>query len=270
MKEFTTRNLTAVILILLAYIWIRFTSELVFSIVLFFIISMAAIEWVRLCRPEMHHFAVSGTAALLVAASFTFGKPELADTISLLVFLFGVYFLLRIRRVEQLATFIRDFAVHTGLVFYLFIPLYYLLRLKQLGPNYLFFLMAVIAIGDSFAYFVGSLWARYGKRIPIYPVASPKKSLQGLIAAVLFAAASAIPVLAIFPLPVARSTAVWSAAILGLLSQLSDPVESLFKRAAGRKDSGSVLPGHGGVLDRVDSYIFCAPALYALARFVWV
>ncbi|HDP95681.1 MAG TPA: hypothetical protein ENN40_10035 [Candidatus Aminicenantes bacterium] len=269
MKEFAARNLTALVLILLAYVWIRFSSELAFSIVLFLLIGAAALEWVRLCRPVMHHFAVTGTAALLVASSFTFKTPELADTICLLVFLFGAYFLVRIRRTEQLASFVRDFAIHTGVVFYLFIPLYYLLRLKQLGPNYLFFLLAVIAVGDSFAYFVGSLWARYGKRIPIYPVASPKKSLQGLIAAVLFAAAAAIPVLAIFPLPVAQSTAIWSAAILGLLSQLSDPVESLFKRAAGRKDSGSILPGHGGVLDRVDSYIFCAPALYALARFVW-
>ena len=270
MKEFVARNLTALVLIILAYIWIRFTSELAFSIVLFIVIGAAAMEWVRLSRPVMHHFAVIATAGLLVASSFTFGIPELADTICLLVFIYGLFFLLYIRRAEQLGSFVRDFAIHTGVVFYLFIPLYYLLRLKQLGPNYLFFLMAVIAIGDSFAYFVGSLWARYGKRIPIYPVASPKKSLQGLIAAVLFAAASAIPVLAIFPLPVTRSTAVWSAAILGLISQLSDPVESLFKRAAGRKDSGAVLPGHGGVLDRVDSYIFCAPALYALARFVWI
>ncbi len=270
MKEFALRNLTALVLIILAYAWIRYTSVVGFSVVLFLIIAAAAVEWIRLCRPLMHHYAVTGTAALLVACSFTFNIPEITDTLSILVFLFGLYFLLRVRKPEELGSFVRDFAIHAAVVIYLFIPLYHLLRLKQMDANYLFFLFAVIAIGDSFAYFIGSLWSRFGRRIAIYPVASPKKSLQGLIAAVLFAGLSAVPVLAIFPLPVDRITAVWSAALLGLISQLSDPVESLFKRAAGSKDSGSILPGHGGVLDRVDSYVFCAPALYALIRFVWV
>jgi len=270
MKEFAARNLTALVLIALAYAWVRYTSVLLFSIILLLLIAAAAVEWIRLCRPAMHHYAVTGVAAVLVASSFTFDIPELGDALMLAVFIFGFYFLVRIRRQEQLANFVRDFGIHVGVVLYLFLPLYHLLRLKQLGPNYVFFLLAVIAVGDSFAYFIGSIWARYGRRISVYPVASPRKSLQGLVAAVVFAAASAFPVLAIFPLPVNRLTAVWGAALLGLLSQLSDPVESLFKRAVRSKDSGAILPGHGGVLDRVDSYIFCAPALYALARFVWM
>jgi phosphatidate cytidylyltransferase len=60
-----------------------------------------------------------------------------------------------------------------------------------------------------------------------------------------------------------------SAAVIGLFSQLSDPVESLFKRSAGQKDSGTLLPGHGGILDRLDSYIFCAPLLFFLIKYFW-
>jgi len=270
MKEFAVRNLTALILIPLAYAWVRYTSIPVFSLLLLLIVGAAAMEWINLCRPRMHHYLVTGLAALLVAASFTFNIPSLAEALCLIVFVFGIYFLIKIRRVEQLDSFVRDFGIHASAVLYLFLPLYYLLRLKQMGPNYVFFLLAVIAIGDSFAYFVGSFFARLGRRVQVYPVASPRKSLQGLLAAVVFAALAAIPVTAIFPLPIARVTAVWSAAVIGLLSQLSDPVESLFKRQARQKDSSGILPGHGGVLDRVDSYIFCAPALYALAHYVWI
>ena len=111
-------------------------------------------------------------------------------------------------------------------------------------------------------------------RHKIYPVASPKKSLEGLIAAILTAGLQRLAV----ALCCSRSrlsgcpstlAAMITAAVIGLFSQLSDPVESLFKRAAGQKDSGTLLPGHGGVLDRVDSYIFCAPLLFFLILYFW-
>ncbi|MEI6614855.1 MAG: phosphatidate cytidylyltransferase, partial [Chrysiogenales bacterium] len=149
--------------------------------------------------------------------------------------------------------------------FYLYLPLYFLLELKKLGANFLFFLILVIAIGDSGAYFVGSVFGKH----KIYPVASPNKSLEGLIAAVLTAALSGWLSIWLFPITVKLSTAMISAAVIGLFSQLSDPVESLFKRAAGQKDSGTLLPGHGGILDRLDSYIFCAPLLFYLIKYFW-
>ena len=106
-------------------------------------------------------------------------------------------------------------------------------------------------------------------RHKIYKLASPKKSLEGLIAAILTAGLSGWLALVLFPVPAAVPAAMLTAALIGLFSQLSDPVESLFKRAADQKDSGRLLPGHGGVLDRVDSYIFCAPLLYFLVAYFW-
>ena len=75
----------------------------------------------------------------------------------------------------------------------------------------------------------------------------------------------------IFPLKVQLnvSTVVVTGGIIAILSQLSDPVESLFKRVADKKDSGILLPGHGGILDRLDSYIFCAPALFYIIKYFW-
>ncbi len=129
----------------------------------------------------------------------------------------------------------------------------------------MFFLIAVIAVGDSGAYFVGSAIGKH----KIYPVASPNKSLEGLIAAVITAGLTGWLCIIIFPVKVELPYAIATAAVIGLFSQLSDPIESLFKRAAGQKDSGSLLPGHGGILDRVDSYIFCAPLLFYIIQYLW-
>jgi len=179
----------------------------------------------------------------------------------------GLYFLVATRSKERLQSFVRDIGIHYLAIFYLYIPLYFMFQLKELGPNYLFFLILVIAIGDSAAYFIGSAFGKH----KIYPVASPNKSLEGLIAAIIFAAFSGWLSLLIFPLPapVKIWVAVVTGGIIGLFSQLSDPIESLFKRAAGEKDSGSILPGHGGFLDRIDSYIFCAPVLFYLVKYLW-
>ena len=123
----------------------------------------------------------------------------------------------------------------------------------------------VIAVGDSGAYFVGSFIGKH----KIYPIASPKKSLEGLIAAVVFASVSGWLSTMIFPVRLGVLKALITGGVIGLLSQVSDPIESLFKRAGNKKDSGSILPGHGGVLDRLDSYILCAPALFFLIKYFW-
>jgi len=155
--------------------------------------------------------------------------------------------------------------IHLLMIFYLYIPLYFMLKLKELHPHYLFFLIFVIAIGDSAAYFLGRIFGKH----KIYPVASPKKSLEGLIAAIVFAAGSGWLSILIFPVEVKVWLAVVTGGLIGLLSQVSDPIESLFKRAANQKDSGTLLPGHGGILDRVDSYIFCAPILFYIIQYSW-
>lgn len=125
------------------------------------------------------------------------------------------------------------------------------------GPAGVFALLALIWVADSAAYLFGR---RYGRRRLASRV-SPGKSWEGLLAAVLASA--------VFALSSATWVAVpggmrWHYALLAvgvvLLSVVGDLTESLFKRVAGLKDSGSLLPGHGGVLDRVDSLTAAAPA----------
>ena len=117
---------------------------------------------------------------------------------------------------------------------------------------------------DSMAYFVG----RAVGRRPLAPRISPKKTWEGTIGGAAFAvAAGALLKLTILPF-LTWPHAVALALICGVLGQLGDLAESKMKRAVGVKDSGTLLPGHGGMLDRFDSMIVVAPAVYLYLRYV--
>lgn len=265
LKEFITRTITAFVLIIIAYVLIQYVPPKWFSLLLYFVICVGAHELVKLTKPATYSMTLIFLHGLIVACYFTLKQPDLALGMMIILVSTGIFFLFSTRQKEKLPTFVRDIAIHFLTIFYLYLPLYYMFELKQLGPNYLFFLIFVIAVGDSGAYFVGSA---IGKT-KIYPVASPNKSLEGLIAAIITAGLTGWLCLLVFPVKVDPWIAVGTAALIGLFSQLSDPIESLFKRAAGQKDSGNILPGHGGILDRVDSYIFCAPVLFYIIKYLW-
>jgi len=127
---------------------------------------------------------------------------------------------------------------------------------------YLLFLMATIWALDTIAYFVG---VKFGKH-KLFPSVSPKKSVEGAIAGFIFCllAAGIFGHYAGFDIVHSLSLG----AIIGVVAQLSDLVESLIKRDVGVKDSSALLPGHGGVLDRLDSFILTAPVFYYYL--VWV
>lgn len=137
---------------------------------------------------------------------------------------------------------------------YFVAPIVALVLLQQVDPWLLFLLYAIVWLGDSAAFYVGTAWGR--RRFA--PVVSPKKSWEGAIAGFLVGLAA---------------TAIWSlwrldrldlallavAAVTAAAAQIGDLVESLIKRGAGVKDSGQTLPGHGGLLDRMDAMLFAAP-----------
>ncbi|MCB1161507.1 MAG: phosphatidate cytidylyltransferase [Candidatus Krumholzibacteriia bacterium] len=128
------------------------------------------------------------------------------------------------------------------------------------GGHWFLFAAGVTWLGDTFAYFVGSVWGRHSLRSPV----SPRKSVEGVLGGLGGAVLSAW-VLAPYW---ARFLSPWQIVVVGLLlsaaGQLGDLFESLLKRDSAIKDSGSILPGHGGFLDRVDSMLFSIPVFYYL------
>ena len=134
------------------------------------------------------------------------------------------------------------------------------------GPHpvaHIFFLVIVIATNDIGAYFVG----RSVGRRPLAPSISPSKTVEGLVGGFLLGGVVAA-VLAVFPPweEIGIERALVTAALIGLLVPIGDLAESMVKRSLGVKDMGSVLPGHGGMLDRIDGFLLAVPAVYLLFR----
>ena len=143
----------------------------------------------------------------------------------------------------------------------------YLVSLRGLegGRNWIFLALFVTFASDTAAFFTGRALGRH----PLAPQISPGKTREGAIGGVL--GAILVSLFFVLPTPLSLSPYLnWGQAILlGILvsvfGQLGDLVESLFKRNMGAKDSGKLLPGHGGVLDRMDSIVFAGIVVYYFA-----
>ena len=132
------------------------------------------------------------------------------------------------------------------------------------GKEYIFFVLLVIWVGDTAAYYVGSKWGRH----KLAPQTSPSKTIEGAVANLIGGILGAFLAREWFLSSWGLMNTLLVGILLNGLGQLGDLSESLLKRGCGVKDSGSLLPGHGGVLDRLDSLIFSVPALYYYCYFI--
>jgi phosphatidate cytidylyltransferase len=139
-----------------------------------------------------------------------------------------------------------------------------LLFLRERGGYWVLLAMLVTWLGDSAAYFVGRSIGRH----KLYPIVSPNKSVEGAIAGLFGSMAGALLARFLFlpSLPLTSGLAV--AAFAGALGQMGDLSESLIKRSCGVKDSGRIVPGHGGILDRIDALLFAGPVIWLYAEWV--
>lgn len=135
---------------------------------------------------------------------------------------------------------------------------------RDFGPGWVLLVLSIAWLADTGGYFAGR---RFGRR-KLYPAVSPNKTWAGLYGA-LAGGTLAGAVASIWYLP---SLPLVHGLLLGLLGggigQLGDLVESLLKRSVGAKDSGCIIPGHGGILDRIDALLFVSPVTYLYA--IWV
>jgi phosphatidate cytidylyltransferase len=126
------------------------------------------------------------------------------------------------------------------------------------GKMWLFFLLVVIFASDTGAYYAG----RYFGRHKLYEAISPNKTWEGAIGGLLLSLILSTLFLRIFPFHSLGLETIFLIIALSISGQIGDLVESMLKRNHGAKDSGAILPGHGGILDRIDGLLFAIPVLY--------
>jgi len=260
---------TSIVLLSFVFLCVQFFSPLLFFLVLQALIFATLLEFYNLAskrglRPQKTFGIV---LSLIVGISFYFESfsLELAFFISLL--LAALYFVLSINKIEKLPGFPSSIALTLFGPLYISFTLNFFFPLReQEGPFIIYFLFAVIFLGDTGAFVIGKLFGRH----KLAPVASPKKTWEGSFGGIFIACLGGILAQQVL----LHNMPLWKAILLAFLvhavAQISDPLESLFKRAAGVKDSSNLLPGHGGFFDRVDSLILAAPFLYFLVKYVGI
>ncbi|OYU79092.1 MAG: phosphatidate cytidylyltransferase [Flavobacterium sp. BFFFF1] len=136
--------------------------------------------------------------------------------------------------------------------------------LKTYSPKIMLGVFIIIWTNDTFAYIVGKSIGKH----KLFERISPKKTIEGFLGGVLFAVLAGYLIsrfyIAPSPIHLQKSIIIWAitAFVVSVFGTIGDLVESKFKRIAGVKDSGKIMPGHGGILDRLDSVIFAAPFIF--------
>lgn len=289
------RIATAVVLIPVVLLLILRAPVPVVAVVAAAVALIAAQEFLKLTESygvqplRLSTYIFVGLLFLLLAASSAIEAPQL----SALKFLFGLAFAsaispflfltIAMRRAHLSAAYPAAAASAFAFV-YVALPMAMVAQLRQqfAGAFWLFYLLLVVWSGDIFAYFVGRSLGRH----LMAPRISPKKTWEGALASL---AASLVvgSLLAGHALQISslllrlglierrdgmfglEKPEAWPIILLtvavNVAAQLGDLVESLIKRGAGAKDSGTILPGHGGILDRIDALLFAAPLLWMWA-----
>ena len=216
-----------------------------------------------------------GATDLLSTSSFTYFGLAFAVLAPFIFLAIGMYR-------SDLASAFPAARVSVFAFLYVALPMASLLQLREQwqGSFFLLYLLLLVWAGDIFAYFIGKPFGRHR----MSPRVSPNKTWEGAIASVIASVAVGIlmfhhaqPISSVLMQAhlIERQNGIFGqtslisvivlSIVLNIAAQLGDLVESLIKRGAGVKDSGAILPGHGGMLDRVDALLFAAPVLWCFS-----
>ncbi len=268
-KDLVTRagaGIVYILIILLGVLGGRFSFLAVFAAIL----GTGLFEFYRMVEKDTSH-AISKIfniilGELIFISVFLYLENITAYALPVMIL---VYLLILIAS----AVFIRRHDILHGIIYsvfgqmYITMPLSLLMLLSNFYQNSLagegydwvpiLALFVFIWVNDTAAYFIGSLTGKH----KLIEHISPKKSVEGFIAGIFFTLLASLVFAALYP-EFSRSLWIGFAAVVSLFGTLGDLFESLIKRTCAVKDAGNLIPGHGGILDRIDSLLVAVPAVY--------
>jgi len=234
---------------------------------MFIVSGLALHEFYRMALPTQRRLEASLSVAVGVLCSvglvYAATPPFVLLSLVLPCLLLALVYLFRVQNIQTVS---RDLAI--SLLGLLYIPMLLshaaLLRDLPSGRNWIFLVFFVVMASDTMAYFVGMKYGRHR----LYEAVSPKKSIEGSLGGLVGGLLGSMICKLWFFGELGAVDVLLIGLGVGAFSQLGDLVESLFKRSFGVKDSGALIPGHGGILDRLDSLLFAFPVTYYYA--VWI
>jgi phosphatidate cytidylyltransferase len=243
-----TRVVSGVVLAAVALAAILFLPFLALRLVAVVVAAFAAAEYVKVVGAD----EVAAAGALAACWAVADGSAASLAAVALIVLVLAI-----------VAVMVRNATMHAAAAgafatVYIGMPLGMLAAVqKTFGPSVTLLLLGTIVVSDTAQYYTGRALGRH----PLAPTISPKKTIEGAIGGLIFGTLFIVVVGAhLYGLPMMTAVP-FGLAVVGL-GIVGDLFESRLKRTAGVKDSSNVIPGHGGVLDRIDALLFAAPAFY--------
>ena len=253
------RLLAALIMVPVTVSAVLFLDPNILAVLLMVVACLAAYEWADMSFSDnAKKIMYVSVCALLIAIAGLYLQSEHVRFLLFLASIYWVYILMLLSFYES--TWINNYLLNSFLnvsgYFVITVGWLAMINLHQQDPALLLYMLILIWIADSGAYFSGK---RFGKT-KLAEQLSPGKTREGLLGAIALSTLFALVAAWWFELKSVNAIYFIILSVLSvLISVVGDLFESLIKRNAGKKDSGSLIPGHGGVLDRVDSLLAAAP-----------
>ncbi|SDL73185.1 phosphatidate cytidylyltransferase [Sediminibacillus halophilus] len=254
------RIITAVIAIVL-FFPIVFYGGWVFKALVYLIATIGLLELLKMRMTINYFIPFAITILLLWGLLIPVTEQELMEVLSITkaeITLIGVLLLLSYTVLVKNKFTFEDAGFLVLSAIYIGTGFYYFMNAGDAGVVFIFYGIIVVLATDTGAYFFGRAFGRK----KLWPQISPNKTVEGAIGGVLLACVIAVLFHWLFPLPHSLPIIIVVTIIASAAGQIGDLVESAFKRHYDVKDSGKILPGHGGILDRFDSWLFIFPLLH--------